>query len=48
MNGENVVCPWHAWEFSCKTGENDFDPDTRVRTICVRVEGDDILVDSNA
>src|SRR5579863_10298425 len=46
MNGENIVCPWHAWEFSSKTGGNDFDPETRVRVFPVRVEGDDILVDS--
>jgi nitrite reductase/ring-hydroxylating ferredoxin subunit len=48
INGENVVCPWHAWEFSTLTGCNDFDPTTRVATYPVRVEGDDILVDSGA
>lgn len=48
MNGENIVCPWHAWEFSCKTGCNDFDPETRVPAYPVRVDGDDILVDSGA
>jgi len=48
INGGNVVCPWHAWEFDCETGRNDFDPDTRVPTYPVRIEGDDILVDSSA
>jgi nitrite reductase (NADH) small subunit len=48
MSGENIVCPWHAWEFSCVTGRNDFDPDTRVVTYPVRVDGDDILVDPGA
>jgi len=45
INGENVTCPWHAWEFNCATGENDFDPETRVRTYPVKIEGSDILVD---
>jgi len=45
MNGENIVCPWHGWEFSCVTGRNDYDPDTRVATYAVQVSGDDILVD---
>ncbi len=48
MNGENIVCPWHAWEFSCVTGRNDYDPETRVVVYGVRVDGDDILVDPGA
>ena len=48
INGENVTCPWHAWEFNCATGENDFDPLTRVPVYPVRVEGNDILVDAGA
>lgn len=47
-NGDNVVCPWHAWEFSCITGRNDFDPDIRVPVYPVLVQGDDILVDPGA
>jgi nitrite reductase (NADH) small subunit len=48
VNGENIVCPWHGWEFSCFTGRNDFDPDTRIPTYPVRMDGDDILVDLSA
>lgn len=40
-----LVCPWHCWEYDCRTGENDFDPTVRVPTFPVRVEGDDILID---
>src|SRR5579864_8769327 len=39
-----VVCPWHAWEFDCRTGENSFDPAERVATYDVKVEGDDIFL----
>ena len=40
-----VVCPWHAWEWDCQTGANDFDPTQKVATFAVQVEGDDILLD---
>ena len=39
-----VICPWHAWEFDCRTGENCDDPDTRVATYEVRIEGNDVLL----
>ena len=45
INGENVSCPWHGWEFNCATGQNDFDPDCRVQTYPVKIEGGDIMVD---
>ena len=44
LHGNMVVCPWHAWEFDCRTGQNDFDPATRVSTHSVRLEGDDIQI----
>jgi nitrite reductase/ring-hydroxylating ferredoxin subunit len=39
-----VMCPWHAWEYDCRTGENVDDPTQRVATYEVKVEGDDILL----
>jgi nitrite reductase/ring-hydroxylating ferredoxin subunit len=39
-----VVCPWHAWEWDCRTGENPDDPSQRVATYEVKVEGDEILL----
>jgi len=39
-----VVCPWHAWEFDCRTGENSFDPEQCVATYSVQVQGDNILL----
>lgn len=45
MNGYNVVCPWHLWEFDCRTGAYDRDPGLLLRTFPVRVEGDDILLE---
>ena len=48
LHDHTVVCPYHAWEFDCRTGENDFDPSLKVATFAVRLEGDDILVDVDA
>jgi nitrite reductase (NADH) small subunit len=45
LHGDTLVCPWHAWEFNCRTGANDFDPDVVVPTFSVKVEGGDILLD---
>jgi len=40
-----VVCPWHLWEFDCRTGEYDRDPSLKLATYRARVDGDDILID---
>jgi nitrite reductase (NADH) small subunit len=46
VNGRLLTCPWHAWEFDCLTGANDYDPNVKVATFPVRVAGDDILIDT--
>lgn len=45
LHGRMVVCPWHAWEFDCLTGQHDYNPNITVATYPVKVEGEDILVD---
>ena len=45
LHGTKVVCPWHAWEWDCRTGINDYNPEQRVATYDVKIEGEDILVD---
>jgi nitrite reductase/ring-hydroxylating ferredoxin subunit len=45
MNGHHVVCPWHLWEFDCRTGAYDRSPEHRVPTYPVTLQGDDILLD---
>ena len=39
-----VTCPYHLWEFDCRTGAYAGDPAHGVATYEVKVEGDDILV----
>jgi nitrite reductase (NADH) small subunit len=40
-----LVCPWHAWEYDCRTGRNDFDPELKIDTFPVRLDGNDILIE---
>src|SRR5215469_70549 len=45
IDGENLVCPWHAWEYNGRTGVNTFDDTVCLASFPVKVEGDDILID---
>jgi len=42
--GGRVMCPWHAWEWDCRTGENCDNPEERLPTYEVKVEGGNILL----
>ncbi|MGA1997204.1 MAG: Rieske 2Fe-2S domain-containing protein [Bryobacteraceae bacterium] len=44
MRDGRVICPFHLWEFDCRTGACDFNPSRGVRTYAVKVEGGDILI----
>src|SRR5579862_67958 len=45
ISGSHVVCPWHAWEWDCQTGANDYDPTQKVATYPVTLHGDDVLIE---
>ncbi|HCC56879.1 MAG TPA: hypothetical protein DEQ47_06375 [Solibacterales bacterium] len=45
LEGEHLLCPWHAWAFHTATGANDFDPTCRVATYDVKVENGEIWID---
>lgn len=42
--GNEITCPWHLWGFDLATGRCPGNPEVRVVTHDVRVEGDRILV----
>ena len=39
-----ILCGWHRWEFSLRSGESAWDPHYKVKTYPVSVEGDRVLV----
>lgn len=45
LDGDRLICPWHAWEYDCRTGVNDYDENVRLAKFPVKAEGDDILLD---
>ena len=48
LHGTTLVCPWHAWEFDCRTRIKESEAnemDDLVAKFPVRIDGDDILVD---
>ncbi len=46
LDGDVVVCPWHGFDFDLKTGGCLVDPDLRVATYPVKVEGGNVLVET--
>lgn len=45
LEGEIVTCPWHAWQFNVRTGENPRSPDMCVGTYKVHMDGDTVKVE---
>jgi nitrite reductase (NADH) small subunit len=45
LHDNMLVCPWHAWEFDCRTGQNDFDPDFVVEKIPLSLDRGEIYLD---
>ena len=45
LSGEIITCPWHEWQFNCKTGANTEDEDLVVDTYPVVVNDGVIYVD---
>ncbi len=45
IEGETVVCPWHAWAFDCRTGVALEPERAEVKVFPVRTEGDAVLTD---
>lgn len=45
LHGNMLVCPWHAWEFDCVTGANDYDPKIVLRKFAVTERDGDVFVD---
>jgi len=46
VDGKIVICPWHGWRFDVTTGANEFNPSLAVEKYEVKVEGDDLWVET--
>ncbi|HEV8481283.1 MAG TPA: nitrite reductase small subunit NirD [Candidatus Eisenbacteria bacterium] len=45
IEGQRVMCPWHAWSFDLQTGACDVAPLESVRTFPVRVEDGQVVIE---
>jgi len=45
LHGTTLVCPWHAWEYDCRSGANEMDDSLLLAKFPVKIQGDDILID---
>ena len=44
LNGSEVMCPWHGWQFDVTSGVCAFNPSIKQQTFPVKEEGDDVWV----
>ena len=45
IHGAILTCPWHAWEFDCRTGVHDYNPAVKIPVFAVEISGEDVLID---
>jgi nitrite reductase/ring-hydroxylating ferredoxin subunit len=45
VDGVTIICPWHRYDFTVKTGECSMDSDLQVPTSVVMTEDNDILLE---
>jgi len=48
MNGPNVICPLHQWDYDVRTGVSRWNPKETIAVYPVKVEGDSVMVDADA
>ena len=46
VDGTTVTCPWHGWEYNITTGQNLDDEKIKVARFNVKLEGDDVLIET--
>ena len=46
LDGATVTCPWHGWEYDVTTGTSLDDENVKVGCYSVKLEGDDIFIES--
>src|SRR3974377_867076 len=45
LHGEVLVCPWHAWEYDCRTGANIGSDDLTIDKVPTKLENGDVFID---
>ena len=45
LEGEEITCPWHGWQFSIRTGAHVSIPGVKAKTYPVTVKDGEVFVD---
>ena len=45
LEGTTVTCPWHGWQYDCRTGQNVMSETFRVKPYPLENRGDELYVD---
>lgn len=45
LEGKEVICPWHGWQYDVTTGQCTTDPAVLQTRYNLKVEGDDIFAE---
>jgi len=45
LHGDTIVCPWHAWEYNCRTGAWGSADDLRLDMFPVKIDSGDVFID---
>ncbi len=48
MDGPNVICPLHQWDYDVKTGISRYNPKEFINTYPVRVSGESVQIDADS
>jgi methylamine---glutamate N-methyltransferase subunit C len=48
MDGANVICPLHQWDYDVRTGISRWNSKEGVATYPIKVEGDSVMIDADA
>lgn len=44
MDGQTVICPWHAWVFDVTDGTSPVNPRVKIPCYAVTVQGDELFI----
>jgi nitrite reductase (NADH) small subunit len=44
IEGDKIVCPWHAWAFNLNSGTSTHSSNVKVEVYEIAVEGDDVKI----
>ena len=45
LHGDTIVCPWHAWEYNCRSGVCVHSEDLKLESFATKIEGGDVYID---